>query len=299
MKARRYIALLMALVLTFVLAGCGGGSKDSAAMEMAPEAPMENGSMISDSSEAVSMRLPENRKLICTVRMEAETDDLDPLLANLDQKIAQLGGYVEGREVYNGSTYAQRRYRHADLTVRIPAENLNSFVAHVDGASNVVSSNESVEDVTLQYVDTESRVTALEVEQERLLAMLEKAETMADLLEIEGRLTEVRYELERVASQLKMLDNQVSYSTVYLYVTEVQEYTPVAEETLWQRITGEFSDSIEGVVEGAEDFLVWVLGNSPYLLIYGLVLAGAVKLTRKFRRKKVVEMPQKDEENKE
>ena len=301
MKVRRYFALMLALVLVFVLAGCGGSSSgsDKAAMEMAPEAPRENGSMISDSSETVTMQLPENRKLIRTVRMEAETDNLDPLLKNLDSKIAELGGYVEGREVYNGSTYSQRRYRHADLTIRIPAENLDSFVAHVDGASNVVSSSENVEDVTLQYVDTESRVTALEVEQDRLLAMLEKAETMADLLEIESRLTDVRYELERVASQLKTLDNQVTYSTVYLYVTEVQEYTPVAEETLWQRITGEFSDSIEGVVEGAEDFLVWVLGNSPYLLIYGLVLTGLVVLTRKLRRKKIVKAPKKEEEKPE
>ena len=66
------------------------------------------------------------------------------------------------------------------------------------------------ENVTLQYVSTESRVKALETEQTRLLELLENAETMEDLLTIEARLTDVRWELENYASQLRVLDNQVN-----------------------------------------------------------------------------------------
>lgn len=297
MKKRNLLACLMALVLVFTLTACGGSAKDSAAVENYYDAPqaMENGMLTTDSSTGTAT-LPENRKLIRTFRIDAETEELDTLLDALNAKIGELGGYVENREVYNGSTYASRRYRNASLTIRIPAENVDGFIEHVSGVSNVVSSLEEIEDVTLTYVDTESRLRALEAEQERLLELMEQAETMSELLEIEGRLTEVRYQLESAASQLKTLENQVSYATVHLFISEVQEYTPVAEKTTWQRITEGFVDSLEGIWDGAVEIFVWVLANSPYLVLFGGIGVGVVVLLRK-RKRSVKKTPKKDEKS--
>ena len=113
------------------------------------------------------------------------------------------------------------------------------------------------------------------------LELMEQAETMADLLEIESRLTDVRYELENRASQLRLYDNQVDYATIYLSIDEVQEYTPVEEPTVWERISGGFVSSIKGVGNGLLDLLVWVLAKSPYLVILGGVTAGVVVLIKK------------------
>lgn len=294
MNAKKILALVLGLVLLMSIAACGGSSKDSAAAEDYYEAPqeMDNGSLTTDSAGSATA-LPADRKLIRTVSMDAETEELDPLLTALDEKIADLGGYVENRNVYNGSSYSSRRYRHADLTIRLPAENLDGFVEHVSGVSNVVSSNEEIDDVTLTYVDTEARVAALETEQARLLELMEKAETLSDLLEIEGRLTEVNYQLESWASQLRTLENQVSYATVHLYISEVQEYTPVAEKTTWQRIAEGFVDSLEGIADGAVEILVWVLANSPYLVLFGGIGALVTFLLRK-RKKRVNKAPRKD-----
>lgn len=294
---KKFLALVLSLLLLLTLAACGGSSKDSAAamdsMEsVREEVGMSNGSLTTDSAGSTAA-LPADRKLIRTVSMDAETEELDPLLTALDEKIAALGGYVESRNVYNGSTYSSRRYRHADLTVRIPADTLDGFVEHVSGVSNVVSSNETIDDVTLTYVDTEARVAALETEQERLLALMEQAESLSDLLEIESRLTDVNYQLESWASQLKSLENQVSYATVHLYVTEVQEYTPVAEKTTWQRITEGFVDSLEGIWDGAVEIFVWVLANSPYLVLFGGIAAAVCVLLKK-RKKKVAKAPRND-----
>ena len=296
MQTRKWFAIVLALVLVLSLSACGGSSKDAMEMEPAYGTPneMANGSLTTDSeSKAV---LPADRKLIRTFHISAETEELDTLLTALDKKIAELDGYVETREVYNGSTYASRRYRHADLTIRIPAENVDGFVEHVKGASNVVSSNESIDDVTLTYVDTESRVQALETEQDRLLELMAKAETMADLLEVESRLTDVRYELESYTSRLKALENQVSYATVHLAISEVQEYTPVAEKTTWQRIAEGFVDSLEGIWDGAVEIFVWVLANSPYLVLFGGIGTVVVILLRK-RKKQVKKAPRKNEKS--
>jgi len=298
MKKLTALLLTILMVLTLFTA-CGGSSKSQAAMdyaveEMAAEAPaaMMNsaGNSLTGAGETGSTALPENRKWIITVHMDAETEDLDTLLASLDERITALNGYVEDQEIYNGSSYSSRRHRNANLTIRIPAEDVNAFTEEVKGIANVVSTNLNREDITLNYVATESKITALETEEARLLELLAQAETMADLLEIEARLSDVRYELERYSSQLRLYDNQVDYATIYLFINEVQEYTPVAEKTVWERIRDGFSSSVKGLKKNIVDTLVWILANSPYLLVWGIVIAAACIVVRKVRRSRKAKM---------
>ena len=292
--------LICAALLLSLLTACGANSMspqaapamkaDYAMEEAAVEAPaaMNTASnSLKGAGETGSTALPENRKWVITVNMDAETEDLDGLMAGLDTEIAALGGYVEDQEIYNGSSYASRRHRNANLTVRVPADRVTDFTQAVSGIANVVSTNISRDDITLKYVDTESRVTALKTEEARLLELLAQAETMSDLLEIEARLSDVRYELENYASRLRVYDNQVDYATIYLFISEVQEYTPVAEKTVWERIRDGFKSSIEGVTEGFVDFFVWVIANSPYLVVWAVVIAAGIFIAKKLPKVKI------------
>ena len=288
---KKFVSLTLAVLMVLsLLSGCGGSSmaKDAAApaarQEMAVEAPMmmASGSMTNDMAGEAGQSVPNTeQKLIKTIRMEAETEDLDALLPQINTKISALGGYVENQELYNGSAYSSYRHRSASLTVRIPAEQLESFTEDVKGVSNVISYNESTENVTLRYVSTESRMKALEVEQERLLELLAKAENMSDLLEIEARLTDVRYELESVTSQLRVLANQVDYATVHLYISQVKVYTETEEQTVWQRIGSGFKENLKDMGENLTDFFVWIVTYSPQLIIWAIVIAVAVTVLRK------------------
>ena len=303
---KKFVSLTLAVLMVLgLLSGCGASSmpKDAAAPaareEMAVEAPMmmANGTITSDSAAEVGQSVPgTEQKLIKTIRMEAETEDLDALLPQINEKINGLGGYVENQELYNGSSYSSYRHRNASLTIRIPAENLNGFVEDVKGVSNVVSYNESTENVTLQYVSTESRVKALEVEQERLLELLGKAENMADLLEIEARLTDVRYELENVTSQLRVLANQVDYATVHLYISQVKVYTETEEQTVWQRIGSGFRENLQDMGENLTDFFVWIVTYSPQLLFWAVVIAIAVTVLKKKIAKRKAAKAKKEEQ---
>ena len=299
MKQKRLLAFLLVLVMTAsVLAGCGASSvaKDSAVMESA--APMKNtasGMMMSGSAAtADTIRQESGQKLIRRVNIDAETEDLEALLGELTKQISALDGYIENQELYNGSSYASYRSRSANLTIRIPADKLDAFIGQVKDVSNVVSYNESQEDVTLTYVSTESRIKALETEQARLLELLGQAQNMSDLLEIEARLTDVRYELENVTSQLLVLANKVDYATVRLYISQVKEYTEVEEQTVWQRIATGFKSNLKDLGEGLVDFFVWVLTYSPQLILTAAVLAVAVIVLR--RRKKKLKKNQNKQE---
>ena len=302
---KKFLSLLLCAALLLGLTACGGSAKSEAmysagamAEEAAPmEAPMAADNAASlKGSQSGSTTLPEGRKWIITIDMNVETDDLDTLMTDLDQKINALGGYVEDQNIHNGSNYASRRYRNANLTIRISDEKVDQFTSEVSGIANVVSQNLRREDITLQYVATSSRVTALETEETRLLELLAEAENMSDLLEIEARLTDVRYELERHASQLRLYDNQVDYATIYLNISEVQEYTPVEEPTFFERIKNTFSDALEGLGDGIVDITVFLVGNSPYLLTFGILMFAVIQLTKRCGKIRLRKKNKKEEQ---
>ena len=308
---KKYLSLLLSLaLLAALLTGCGSAGKsavsyDSGMVEYAVSdeaamAPAEGAAMKNSAADTGSTQLPQNRKWIVTVNLTAETDDLDALRSALDEKIAALNGYVEDQSVYNGSIYdSGRRYRSANLTVRIPADSIDAFLQDVGGLANIVRQNKSIEDVTLSYVATESRLKALETEEARLLELLSQAENMTDLLEIEARLSEVRSELENYASQKRLYDNQIDYATIYIAIEEVQEYTPTEEPSLWERIRDGFKDNLEGVGEGLLDVLVWFIVSIPTLVVLAVVVLILVLIVRRIRRRRKAKKAAKQQKTEE
>ena len=258
------------------------------------------GGLLYGTTEESASTAAADQKLIKRVNIDSETEDLESLLPQITNKVGELGGYIEHQELYNGSAYSSSRRRNVNMTIRIPADRLGEFTAQIEGASNVVNYSESAEDVTLQYVDTESRITALEVEQERLLELLSKADNMSDLLEIEARLTDVRYELESYSSQLRTLENKVSYATVYLYINQVKVYTEVEPQTVWQRIGSGFSENLTDIGEDLTNFFVWIVTFSPQLIFWAVVIAGTVTLVRrKAKNRRAKKMPDNPPEKQE
>ena len=300
-EKQRLRSVCIVVLVASILVGCS--AKSAGVYENAPErydgalydsadmvvTESANTSKPQQNSTASGTAVAMNQKLVRTMRIEAETNDMDSLLGELDRRIHSLGGYVENKSMRNGGNSSTRKYRYADMTIRIPADRLDEFLTHINGQTNVVSYQENADDITLRYVATQSRVTALETEQQRLLELLAKAEDMSDLLMIEERLTNVRAELEEVASQMRIFDNMVDYGTVHLNITEVQIYTVVEEKNLWQRIGNGLSENWQKLCEGAEAVFVFVIVSLPYLIPIGAAAAvtiTAVKLaTRKTKKK--------------
>lgn len=282
MKIRKAIVWILCVLLLLGLAGCSANS--------AVGDTMSSNQLIKEQSAGgaeSSVVLPENRKLIQTVNMYVETENLDTVLQQIDSRIAQLGGYVESSNVQNGSAYSGNRYRSADITVRIPAEDLDVFVDVVGEISNIVSSQKTVEDVTLNYVATESRMNALQAEETRLLELMTKAETLDELLTVEERLTDVRTELEQVTSALKVYDNQVDFATIYLSVEEVKEFTEVTEpDTVWERIGTGFVKSLKGVGNFFVELFVFVIVALPYIVTVAVIPLGIILIIWRNNRKK-------------
>lgn len=249
--------------------------EEAVAEEPAAEAP---------SSVEVSENAAAERKLIKTVNISAETEAFDALIPELQGQVEALGGYIENISVYDiDSYYVESRLekqRGADITARVPKEKLDGFLAQVGEQTNVTSRSESVEDVTLQYVDLESHKKALLLEQERLMELLQEAESVEDTIAIEGRLSEVRYQLESMESQLRTYDNRIDYSTVYLFIREVRNYSPSENASVGQRIADGFVKSLKDIGYGIRDFAIGFVIDIPYILLWIVIIAVAALVLR-------------------
>lgn len=293
MKRTRFLSLFICLCL--LLTACGAAAPMEAGdvlhradadyapneiIEMETTAAMAPDELKSDSSLS-EIPAQADRKLIKTVTMDAETEHYDDLIAALEEKLTALGGYTENRQT---GSYGKTR-RWSEMTIRIPAESLSGFVAHVNGSANVLHTSEETVDVTLQYSDTEAKIAALELERTRLMELLAEAQNLSEILEIEARLSDVTYELERYESRKRGYDNQITYATVHLRIEEVEVLTPMEEPTVWTRIRDGFRESLEGVSDGLVDVFVYLIAGSPYLVVFGAVLAVIILIARKQSRK--------------
>ena len=295
---KKRIRILGVLLAVSLLTGCGGSAKDSASSAPKEEAAVEEyykaEDMIVEESTAagvetgatVSETPQVNRKLIRTFDIQIQTKEFDSVLTGLQEKVNELGGYIEQSSLDSGSSYYSHYNRYSYMTVRIPSDKLDQFISNVKENANVTNISESTEDITLSYVDVESRKKALETEQGRLLELLEKAETVEDIITIESRLSEVNYQLESYTSRLRTMDNQVDYSTVHINISEVDRETKVEPKTFWEEVTDEFGDSMYGLGRGFRNFAIWFLGSSPYILLWAAIIGAAVLLLRVLGRKR-------------
>ena len=252
-----------------------------AEMEMASEGTDPgSAARLGDSGATTPQTADLNRKLITTANIDVETKEFDKLYNDIETYVRNAGGYLESINTYNGSRYnGQVVERHANLTVRIPAQSLDAFLEEIGNAGNITNRSQNVEDITLTYVDLEAHKKTLMDEQERLEEFLREAETIEDIIYIEDRLAGIRYQLESMESQLRTYDNKVNYSTVYLNINEVVEYTPVVyeEPTVWERMKEGFDDSIEDIKRGFQNFAVWFVSNVIYLAIFAIIIFAIVR----------------------
>lgn len=243
----------------------------SASAVAAPEAPKP--STASGSSE-----IPENsdEKIIKNGNLSLETLEFDKFISELETSVSTLGGYVESNE-----TYGSVGYRYANYTVRVPSQSYSTFIKAVGDMGTVISMNESISNVTLQYIDIEARLSALTAERDSFQKLMDRAETIEEILQIQGYLTDVNYKIESYTSQLNSLKNKVSYSTVRLNISEVERVTPPAPKTVGERISTQLSENLYNISEGSKDFAVWFVSSLPYLAIYAVIIIIAVVIGKK------------------
>lgn len=291
---KKLFAIILCVTLALTLAACGT-SADKAAGENSASQNIELYSVSDniatdysytdakgEADESPSQKTSEE-KIIKTVELSVETKEYEAYIASLTASVAASGGYVETSTANLGSNAYSNRY--ATFTVRIPAANLDAFISASGEKGTITSKTENQQNVTLEYVDLESRIEAYKTEKATLTGLLEKAESLENVLAIQERLSEVNYQIESYTSQLKVLENRVSYSTVNLRIYEVERVTD-AQPSLWARIKNRFLNNLDGLVDWLKDAVVAVIGGLPVIIPLAAAIFVAILIIKKLIKKR-------------
>ena len=317
-----FAALISVLILISVLVGCGASKSSYDSVQKTGTASSASPPNLSVAREEMGMIYPSDsimydevsnkesiravitartsssvlEKIIYTADANIETVDFDKSVSEVYSLLDMYGGFIENSFVgganYYEKYYDYQTYRNARFTLRVPVDSFNALIDSLDKLGNVTSRSSNAENITAQFTDNESRLATYRTEETRLLAMLEKADTVTDMITIESRLSEIRYQIETITSQLRNWQNQVDYSTVQLWINEVEklsEQKPV-QQTYWQQTGDGLMSTLKNVGRFFTDLFKWIIVSLPVLIILAAICLVVILLIRrsaKKRRKKL------------
>ena len=292
---RKKIALSVSLTLILILAACGAGRMDldnetrigfgyGGGAAEAPQAPMA----VAEAVESQLLTLPDTpapaRMLIQRASMDMETpvDDFDNTVEALQGVPDFFGGFVEqsnfsSHEVWISRDESETR-RFFDITLRVPRENFDMALRHIENLAEVTHFNQSAEDVTDQYYDMAGRLATRLVEEERVLALIDEATVVENLLVLEERLGQIRTQIEIYRTRMGNMASLAALSTINISLAEQSddEDVVVAIDGLGGRMAQAFTGSAGGTAAFLQDLLVMLAGVILPLTVVTAITLGAV-----------------------
>lgn len=312
-RMKHLLTVLLVIVLCFSMTACGAGRTNAkwesttgsatdfemmdkeeyfyAGDSAAPGAVFDDmkGEVNAQTGSGSSVYRDKDVKLIRRANLTVQTTQFDQAVAALEALVEQLGGYYENADLRSGNYYNQNSNRSGNYTIRVPAGKYDEFMSQVDGIGYLVRKNESSEDVGEAYYDIEARLKTQRTKQARLLDLLEQAKSMEDIISLENALTDVEYLIEQYTSSLNRYDGLVSFATINLSLDEMTKIVeePGEKASLFTRMKAGVISSVDGLISGFQDLLIWVSYNLIGLVVLAAVVtAGTVVVRRSLKTRK-------------
>ncbi len=149
------------------------------------------------------------RKIIFIASLSIEVEEVEAAVDRARAVAESLGGFVEHLSSSGGSETPR-----ADLTIRIPQTGFSDALEHIESLGEVQFRNLGSEDVTEQFIDLGARLKSSMAEEKSLLALLERSNSVTEILTVERELTRVRADIERAQGRLNFLERRVDLATI-------------------------------------------------------------------------------------
>ncbi len=222
------------------------------------------------------------RKIIYTLEATLRVESVDQAVDLIEEQVTSLGGYIsESRKTDRDEEI------NAYMTIRIPVKHFESFKGDLSKYGTVSNQHLFSDDVSRQYFDVETRLRSWEAQEKRYLEILQQADTVEDILQIENSLANVRREMESLKGQLKYFDNRVDYSEVRMNIYPQQSnlsvsdpWQPVSIESTFLAAKNAVIKSISFIWNGANYIIVFVGYAIPVLVLLALGWLGFRRLRK-------------------
>ncbi len=230
--------------------------------------------------------LQAERSVIATAVVSLRDDDASKVRAEVMQIVDVHRGQVSDEET---TTDEDGEVSMSRLVLRIPVSDFTEAVDALEKVGELVSSNKSSDDVSFDVIDVRARIRAQEQSLRRVEVLLERAESIRDVVSIESELTRRQSELEALKSKQAYLGDQTSYSTITVYVERTNEPAAKKPEKPDEEELG-FLAGLDGGLKALKAFatvMALLLGALlPWLVVGGVLGVPAWLLYRRAARRR-------------
>lgn len=239
-----------------------------------PPAPEE-----SNQAQKIRNSIEKGSKIIKDGDLKVAVDNLKGTKTEIDSTLKKFSGYYE-KENYTLGTYNSIYH----LTIRVPSQNFEALLKAIEmGTGKILEKNISARDVTDQYVDVAIRLDNNKTYLGRYRTLLNKANSIKDILEIQEKIRRIEEEIDSRTGRLKYMDDQVRFSTLRLELH--QEHKVVAAKKV-RNFGEQLITAFKSGIDGFLDFALFLIGIWPFMLIFGLIWGFRKRIRWRFWRKK-------------
>lgn len=211
--------------------------------------------------------LPYSRMLIKNAHIRFELTNPTETNERIQQLLEQFQGYITEENEHEG---ANGKTLNGTIVIKVPSHNFDAFMEELLIVVKKFSSkNIYTEDVTAEFIDNEARLRVQRDVEARYLQILEKAQTVSEILEVENELQNIRSSIETLEARQNYFKNQVAFSTISL-VYFVNAHSTVSI----------FSRILDAFMEGGE-ILLGIISLWPLIIIIVVLVFIVRKILKK------------------
>jgi hypothetical protein len=218
--------------------------------------------------------------LIKTANISIDVENYDIARTQIDSLVKLYSASISSESLHNYD------YRVSNnMVIRVPSARLDKLISDILVIAQKVEYQQiETADVTEEYIDINSRLKNQRAVERKFLLLLNRTDSIEEILKIETKLAEVRGQIESFEGRLKYLRSRVSLSTIHLNVSQKIDfkYTPEAMESFWER----FKKSIDKGWKGFVVFVLFLIRLWP-LWIFGAIITIIIYRIDRRRRSKV------------
>lgn len=238
--------------------------------------------------ELMSLEDKKEMKIVKTGTISTQTENYDNFLNDLTTEINSIGGFLESNNTEVYQIYENKKLMYGNLKIRVPQENFYGIIDYLENNTEVRRKNINETDLTKEYYEKDNRVKNLEVQEQNLRKLFDKANTVEEMLQIENELRRIRTEIDSINISLSDIDDRASMSTINLEVEEVlaASLSLKTGKGVWERSRDGFINTVNEIIRALENFVVRIVSSSPVLIpLIIIFIVGFLKIKKYTKRK--------------
>ena len=203
------------------------------------------------------------------IHVEVEPNVYDQKITQARSTLLSFKGYIHNENEYT-NIYNEKKYRTTSFTIKVPVESFDSLYTELKGFGEIQSANFYLNDKTSQYYDVKAYYEQYVAQKDKILSLLDRAEDIKDVLEIEKHLTEIQMNIDRYQRQLNSIEKVTDYSTITF---TVNEKIPVSS----QLYIVKGKEIAQGFVNSFNNAILFVMKNFVLLVLIGITSVVVIK----------------------